>query len=310
MVNLAPISPSPQRSMGGTVRSFPWEWQGRKVASVYETLGQGQPVLLLPAFSTVSSRTEMAGIARCLRSHFQVTALDWLGFGQSERPRLDYQPELYHHFLQDFLLFMGEQPLTVVAAGHAAGYVLKAAQDRPEAISKVALVAPTWLGPLRVMGVPQTGRDLVKQVVRTPILGQLLYFLNTTPAFLRFMYASHVFVEAEKLTPQFIAAKHEITQHPGARYAPAAFVTGGLDPVKERGEFLNLLRGLDIPLLAVMAEQAPPTSHAEMEAIAELREIETVRLPGTLGIHEEYPEAVAQAILKFLLSNNPRASSR
>ena len=296
--------------MGGTVRSFPWQWQGQKVAAVYETLGQGRPLLLLPAFSTVSSRTEMAGIAQCLHSHFQVTALDWPGFGQSERPRLDYQPELYHRFLQDFLLFLGEQPLTIVAAGHAAGYALKAARDRPAAIPKVVLVAPTWMGPLRVMGVPQSGREMVKQVVRTPILGQLLYFLNTTPPFLRFMYASHVFVEPEKLTPQFIAAKHEITQHPGARYAPAAFVTGGLDPVKERGKFLNLLHGLGIPLLAVIAEQAPPASSVGMEALARVREIETVRLPGTLGIQEEYSEAVAQAILKFLLSNNPRASSR
>jgi hypothetical protein len=38
-------------------------------------------------------------------------------------------------------------------------------------------------------------------------------------------------VRWKKLTPELIAQKHKITQHPHARFAPAAFVTGKLDPV-------------------------------------------------------------------------------
>ena len=37
-----------------------------------------------------------------------------------------------------------------------------------------------------------------------------------------------------------------------------------------------------------------------MEAMAKLEQVETVRLEGTLGIYEEYPEAVTEAIQNFL----------
>ncbi len=35
-------------------------------------------------------------------------------------------------------------------------------------------------------------------------------------------------VDETKLNPEFIARKHQITSKPGARYVPAAFVTGAI----------------------------------------------------------------------------------
>lgn len=81
-------SMSKSAQIGGTVQTFQWEWQNQTFAIAYETCGSGSPVLLLPAFSTVSTRGEMQGIAEQLAPHFQVVALDWLGFGQSDRPFL------------------------------------------------------------------------------------------------------------------------------------------------------------------------------------------------------------------------------
>ena len=55
-----------------------------------------------------------------------------------------------------------------------------------------------------------------------------------------------------------------------------------------------------MPIAIVLAENAPPKSKAEMEAMAELSKVQTVKLSGTLGIYEEYPEAVTEAIENFL----------
>lgn len=287
-------------NIGGTVNQYSWNWQNTQVTVTYESLGQGMPVLLLPAFSTVSTRTEMGEIARILSSQFQVVALDWLGFGQSDRPSVDYQPSLYHQLLKDFVGAIFNTPIVVVAAGHAAGYALQLAKECPETVSKLILVAPTWRAPLRVMGAPEKIAATVRQLVRSPLLGQLLYQLNTTSSFLRFMYGRHVYVNRDRLTPEFIASKRQITQQPGARFAPAAFVTGAIDPVQNRSEFLAYFQSLTIPILVILAEQAPPSSKAEMEAIANLPGVENVSLPGTLGIHEEYAANVAQAIQNFL----------
>ena len=111
------------------------------------------------------------------------------------------------------------------------------------------------------------------------------------------MYKRHVYVDQTKLSPEFIAQKHQITSKPGARYAPAAFVTGAIDPVTDREEFLQLLESVSIPVLII---NAPPKSKGEMEAMAELEKAQTFRLSGTLGIYEEYPEAVTEAIQNFL----------
>ncbi|MCZ0900703.1 alpha/beta fold hydrolase, partial [Microcoleus sp. HI-ES] len=190
------------------------------------------------AYSTVSTREEMRPLAELLAPKFQVVSLDWPGFGESDRPRTDYEPQLYHQFLKDFVEAIFNSPVAVVAAGHAAGYVMQLAQSQPNIWSKIVLAAPTWRGPLPTMSKQQSGwHGIVRELVRSPLLGQFLYKLNTAPSLLSFMYRRHVYADAAKVTPDFIQSKWQVTQQPGARYGSAAFVTGGLDPAKVRSEF-------------------------------------------------------------------------
>ncbi|MGF1568722.1 MAG: alpha/beta fold hydrolase [Nodosilinea sp.] len=292
----APVIPC----IGGIVHQYAWMYQGQSATIAYETLGQGLPVLLLPAFSTVSTRQEMAGIAQVLAPHFQVIALDWLGFGDSDRPAWVYDRLLYRQLLQDFMRHCCPQPPAMVAAGHGAGYALQVAQQQPYSCSKLVLVAPTWKGPLRAMGAPRPVASGVRNLVRSPLLGQALYGLNTTPAFLKLMYRRHVYGDASQLTPKFIAHKHAITQQPGARFAPAAFVTAALDPFTDSAAWLAAGRALDLPVQVIIPEQAPPQSTAEMEALAALPGIQSYHLPGSLGLHEEHAAKVGALALAFL----------
>ncbi|XHX75894.1 MAG: alpha/beta fold hydrolase [Stenomitos frigidus ULC029] len=285
-----------------TIKAYLWKWAQQTFAVTYETLGQGSPVLLLPAFSTVSSRSEVQELAERLAVQHQAVTLDWLGFGQSDRPSLDYNPALFHQLLQDFVTDNFSAPVAIVAAGHAAGYALQLAQQKPQTCSRIVLIAPTWRGPLPTMGASQSLAGVVRQLVRSPLLGQGLYKLNTAPSFLSWMYRRHVYIDASKLTPEFIDRKHQITQQPGARFAPAAFVTGALDPVHSRDAFLAWFEALSMPVMVVIGEQAPPKSKAEMEVLAALPGVPVKRLPGTLGLHEELATEVATAIAPFLLA--------
>ncbi|MBD6618855.1 alpha/beta hydrolase [Komarekiella sp. 'clone 1'] len=295
------LSTSNTVGFGGVVQEYLWNWDNQQLRVVYETLGKGSPLLLLPAFSTVSTRLEMGELARLLAPHFQVVAVDWPGFGESSRPSLDYNPALYHQFLADFVKSVFNNTITVIAAGHAASYVLQLVQREPAVFERIVLVAPTWRGPLPTMGATQQTAGMVKELVRSPIFGQALYKLNTTPSFLSFMYRRHVFTDAAKLTPNFIEKKWQTTQKPGARFAPAAFVTGNLDAVREQSDFLALVRSLSVPLMVVIGESSPPKSRAEMDALAALPGVKSVVVPGSLGLHEEYPDAVLEAIGDFLL---------
>ncbi|MEG3843385.1 alpha/beta hydrolase [Microcoleus sp. herbarium14] len=283
------------------VQEYLWKWKATQIKVIYETRGQGTPVLLLPAFSTVSTREEMRPLAEFLAPNFQVVSLDWPGFGESSRPRTDYEPQLYHQFLKDFVESIFNSPVAVVAAGHAAGYAMQLAQSKPNVWSKIVLAAPTWRGPLPTMSKKQSGwHGIVRELVRSPLLGQFLYKLNTAPSFLSFMYQRHVYADAAKVTPDFIQSKWQVTQKPGARFGSAAFVTGGLDPAKVRSEFTDKFQELAVPVMVVIAENAPPKSKAEMEVLAELPGVESRVIPGSLGMHEEYAADLANAIKSFL----------
>jgi pimeloyl-ACP methyl ester carboxylesterase len=279
---------------------FTWQWENQPLQVVYETIGQGQPLLLLPAFSSVSTRGEVGELARLLAADFQVTTVDWPGFGESERPSLDYRPAIYQQFLADFVKSVFNQEISVIAAGHGVGYVLKLAGEASNLFSRLVLLAPTWRGPLPTMGANTNIASMVRNLVRSPLLGQALYQLNTSPSFLSWMYRRHVFSDAGILTPDFVTKKWQTTQKPGARFASAAFVTGNIDIFHSQTEFLTTVKSLSIPIMAVIGASSPPKSRQEMDALAAIPQVHSVIVPGSLGLHEEYPQIVSEAILPFL----------
>jgi pimeloyl-ACP methyl ester carboxylesterase len=284
------------------VLTYEWQWENQIIKVAYTRCGQGVPVLLLPAFSTVSSRREWDGVVRVLARSYEVTTVDWPGFGDSSRPNVAYSPVLYSAFLQDFVTMAFAQPFVLVAAGHAAGYALTLTEKLPKNVARLILIAPTWRGPLPTMGAPSTVAHTLQSVVRIPVIGSFLYYLNTRPRFLTWMYQRHVFVDATLLTPDFIRMKYRTTQQRGARFGPAAFVTGGLDPVTNRGAFLQLFQGLRAPCLVITSADGPPKSKAEMVAISQVAQVKLQEHPGSLGLHEEYGSEVAQMIQSFLQS--------
>jgi pimeloyl-ACP methyl ester carboxylesterase len=279
------------------VKTYLWTWQGKSIEISYQVRGVGSPILLLPAFSTVSSRLEMAPLADLLATNFQTIAIDWPGFGDRSRPRLDYAPPLYRQFLTDFIRDICPQPLTIVAAGHAAGYAIQQAAQQPQTVSHLILVAPTWRGPLpTMMKGNRPWLASIKHLIYTPIVGQFLYWLNSTDGFLKFMYGRHVYSDRTKLTTDFITGKRQLTRQPGARYGAAAFVTGGLDPYEQRDKATSDLGDISQPVLLILGEDSPPKSLAEMQALAALPNVVSQTLPGTLGLHEEYPLELDRAI--------------
>jgi pimeloyl-ACP methyl ester carboxylesterase len=291
--------PAPVLTSDGT-QIYEWKWSNQTLHIAYDRHGKGASILLLPAFSTVSSRKEWEAVVQVLSSIYQVTSVDWPGFGDSSKAAIAYDPILYEAFLPEFVTACFDKPLTVVAAGHAAGYALHLAQQLPKQISRLVLVAPTWRGPLPSMGAAKIVTKSVEKLVRLPLLGQFLYYLNTRPQFLRWMYSRHVFAQAQNLTPDFIAQKYATTQQRGARFGPAAFVTGGLDPVTNRGAFLQLFAGLRARCLVIISKDGPPKSKTEMEAVRAIPFAEILVHPGSLGLHEEYGADVGHLIEAFL----------
>jgi pimeloyl-ACP methyl ester carboxylesterase len=184
--------------------------------------------------------------------------------GDSTRGRHGYGPRLYRDFLADFTAAVTPKRVAVVAAGHAASYALALARDWPGVWSRAVLLAPTWRGPLpTAMGEHPRAYAWARRLIGTPVIGEALYRLNTLRSVIGLMYRRHVYSEASRVTPVFIAKKQGVARRPGARFASVAFVTGQLDPVSDRDAFLALFDPPPVPILVLCGDATPPRSKAE-----------------------------------------------
>jgi pimeloyl-ACP methyl ester carboxylesterase len=117
----------------------------------------------------------------------------------------------------------------------------------------------------------------------------------------RYITAGHVYADSSWLHGERLREKLAVTRQPGARFSSVRFVTGRLDPLATRTEFLGLAQRSRIPMLMVYGAQTPSRSRVEMEALAFVPCIRTVRLPlGKLSVHEEFPDLVAETVEPFL----------
>jgi pimeloyl-ACP methyl ester carboxylesterase len=279
-----------------------WSWHGAEVALGVSRAGTGPRALLLPALSSISTRQEMAPLQARLAKRFATVCTDWPGFGDRPRPFVDWTPAAMVAFLAFALRELCPERELMVAAGHGAGYVLRHAARYPGCARRLVLIAPTWRGPLPTM--MQGNRPWfasVRRFIDMPAIGPLLYRLNVSRPVMRHMAAGHVYADTSWLTEDHLREKLAVTGAPGARHASVRFVTGGLDPFASRDEFLFAARAAALPMLVLYGAQTPPRSKAEIQALRGIDRVLLVELPrGKLSLHEEFPDAVAGAIMERL----------
>lgn len=281
--------------------SIKWTWRDETIRVGIDHRGQGPTVLMLPALSSISTRSEMRPLAEKLASIFTTIAIDWPGFGDQPRPSVAWEPDAYRAFLAHILQEL-PKPTATVAAGHAAGYLLCQAAEHPGSAGCLCLVAPTWRGPLpTMMGGRRTMFRYISRLVDLPVIGSALYRLNVNRPMIRVMGRGHVYADPAWLDERRLAEKLAVTNAPGARHASFRFVAGELDPMPTHESFMATARLVTDRILVVYGAATPSRSKAEIEALWGLPNVQSVELPvGKLAVHEEFPGLVAEAVQSFL----------
>ncbi len=206
---------------------FVWTWAGKTIQIGFERRGAGPIVLMLPALSSISTLSEMRPLQQRLASLFTTVSVDWPGFGDRPKPRVDWRPEAYSAFLNHLVTRVGPSPFATVAAGHAAGYVLVQAATVPGSMGRLCLVAPTWRGPLpTMMGKRSAASMWIVRAVDHPLLGPPYYRLNVNRFIVRMMGRGHVCADPNWLSGARLAEKLAVTRAAGARHASVRFVAG------------------------------------------------------------------------------------
>ncbi len=163
----------------GSVSPLPALQEG--VASVlgyrmaYVTGGEGEPVVFLHGLGQAYSVWD--GVLPLLARRFRVFALDMLGCGASDKPRIDYSLWALATYTRYFMDAVGIERAHLVGHSHGGGISMHILHQYPERVNRLALLATGGLGRevrplLRVATLP--GASLVLSGITSPIWLRLL----------------------------------------------------------------------------------------------------------------------------------------
>ncbi|MFB6140274.1 MAG: alpha/beta fold hydrolase, partial [Halosimplex sp.] len=198
-------------------------------------------------------------------------------FGRSDRPPLTYSASLYTTFVRDFLTDLTTDA-TVVASSLTAAYVAEAARDVD--VSRLVLVCPT------TDTIP--GRRVwLRSLIRAPVVGQAVFNAIGSKPSIRYFHDDHGYYDLANLDAETVDYEWETAHQPGARFAPASFISGHLDPDLDLAEVLGDL-GVPVTLVWGSESDLPPLSAGRDLAAA--ADVELVSIGGSALLpHVEHP---------------------
>jgi pimeloyl-ACP methyl ester carboxylesterase len=110
----------------------------------YVTGGAGEPIVFLHGLGQSSSTWET--ILPPLAHHFRVFAVDMLGCGRSDKPRIDYSLWALATYTRYFMDAVGIERAHLVGHSLGGGIAMHAAFQYPERVDRLALMATGGLG--------------------------------------------------------------------------------------------------------------------------------------------------------------------
>jgi pimeloyl-ACP methyl ester carboxylesterase len=229
-----------------------------------------------------------------LAENFHVYAPDLLGYGLSDRPDIDYTPELYIELIEDILREVVQRPSAVLASSLSSAHAIEAAANNPEWITSLVLVCPTGL---RRLTEQSAGGKVAQVLLKAPILGQALFNAIASRPSIRYFLEKQTYHDPELVTEELVDRYYRTAHTPGARYAPAAFVSGKL-----YWDASDAWTRLEQNALIVWGSDAgftPPSDAAPFLATNPRAELEEISAAGVLP-HDEQPDQFARLVATWL----------
>ncbi len=258
---------------------------------VYVTGGDGEPVIFLHGLGHASSTWD--GILPYLARRFQVFAVDMLGCGRSDKPRIDYSLRALAAYTRDFMDALGIGRAHLVGHSLGGGVALHAAFQYPERVGRLALMATGGFG-----------RDLRPLLRLATLPGAALALAGlTSPAWIGLMER----VRFSKLTAP-LAREHlrmwARLNQADTRWVFLRMLRGVCDVTGQTVSALEHLPLLKQPVLLIWGDRDKtiPAAHAR-RAAALIQDCQLEILPGCKHYPPlERPEVVAPLLEQFLLA--------
>ena len=261
---------------------------------VYFTSGEGEPLILLHGLGQAASAWN--GVLPALARHFRVFAIDLLGCGRSDKPRIDYHLWSLATYLRYFMDGVGIERAHLVGHSFGGGLALQTKFQYPERVDRLALLSSGGFGRelrllLRLPTIP--GGSLMMTVVTWPFWDKLIkWFGYREPPLPLKSETRQVWLNLTS---------------PDYRRAFLRMLRGVCNLTGQKVSALERLPLLQSPVLLVWGDRdrTIPVAHARRAA----QLIPTCQLEILPGCgHDlalQYPEVVAGLVERFLLAPAP-----
>lgn len=182
-----------------------YEWRFGKI--YYRKKGHGTPLLLIHDLTVYSSAYEWNKVIDELAKTYTVYAIDLLGCGRSEKPRITYTNYLYVQLITDFIKNVIGKKTDIVASGYSGSFSVLAGYSDPDYINKLILINPPSLSSLS--RVPSKRSKLHKFILELPVFGTLIYNIRTCQSNIQLLFTEKYLYNPFSVTPEMVDTYYE-----------------------------------------------------------------------------------------------------
>lgn len=220
----------------------------------YEVFGRGQPIIFL--HSWLGSWRYWVSTMDLASERYRAYALDFWGFGESDRKGSQYNVSSYVDMLCGFMDQMGMASANLVGHGMGGMVAVRAARERPERFLKVMTVATPLYGQALAGHVkPGTFSRLLGMSSATNVWSKLLRSIPIADPEVQ----QELYEDTEGLSERVLTSVQEslldtdLRPHVAAMTIPLLAVYGGQDKIvgAEHASFLNELSDRPVQLLVL-----------------------------------------------------------
>jgi len=261
-------------------------------AIFYVVKGEGEPLLLIHGYGAGSWVWEKQ--MDILSKNYKVYALDIIGYGFSDRPRIEYTPETYIHFLRDFMDGLGIERAALIGNSMGGGIAWAMAALFPKRVKRLILidcVPPDVLNQVR----NESFRTLavVKDIPFLPYLVIASRSKRSVKAVLQ-----ECLFDRRLITPTLLNRQWELIRFKGSTWVLYSTLKHAKDTSK-MGDYLSLINH---PTLLIWGERDlvfPPSVGESLHQAIKGSKLHIIKRSGHIPMWET-PEEVNQIILNFL----------
>jgi len=261
-------------------------------AIFYIVKGEGEPLILIHGYGAAIWVWEKQ--IEILSRHYRVYALDLIGHGFSDRPKMTYTPEAYIHFLKDFTDGVGIERATLIGNSMGGGIAWAIAALFPERVERLILincVPPDVLDQVR----NDSFRTLVA-IKDIPLLPYLV-FISRNKNSIKWILQECV-SDIKLITPEILNRQYQLSRIKGTTWVLYSTFKNAKDTPKLK----DLLSRIDHPTLLIWGERDiifPPSVGESFHQAIRGSKFQVIEKSGHIPMWET-PEATNEAILSFL----------